>query len=358
MRKKDRYIYGTALIGGIGFSLYDALEQYIETQERNLPFWGNYDGSQTFQAFLKGTLCGGVAGLAFYEIHKWYEKDLPFCPDNHLHQILTNSSIDADPLFIAKGKQIIDKLKGFIITEYGEVLIDKPKQFGSTKQKIAIGGSSDFDLLVPFSKNVGTLDVIYEDLFYSLENEFSEDCFELRRQRHSIGLCLNDSEHSIHFDIVPARERNNYYQTGDLTIQRRAEGFFETPTHIKTNLWKKSNHVVNRPEVRRIVKLLKIYKLDNQLILNSTAITTLVKESHDKNLGYVNSSIFNNLMLSMTYIADEILSRQFVKDIANSNINLIDNLTSFERLKISNLLKSDLEKIQNNPSYLKEIFEL
>lgn len=358
MRKQEKFITNGAIYGGIGFFLLDLVNQYLDTRKKDIPFWENYDGRQAFFEGLKGVLFGGAIGWAFHEIQKWDEKDLPFCPDNHLHQILSKSSMNNDPTLLAKGKEIIKELKDFFVFEYNEMLVDSPRQFGSTVQRTAIGGSSDFDLLVPFRKGTMSLEGIYEDAYCRLQNKFINSCFELRKQRHSIGLSYDDGKNSIHFDIVTARERNDYFVTGDLTIQRRAMGTYETPTHIKTNIWKKNQHVVNRPEVRRIVRLLKIYNKDNNIGLNPTAITTLVKDAHDKNAGYVNSSVFNNLTLSMSYIADQVLNRQNLKDVANSNINLLGDISPSKREQISNFILSDLNKINNNPNYLKEIYQL
>jgi hypothetical protein len=123
-------------------------------------------------------------------------------------------------------------------------------------------------------------------------------------------------------------------------------------------VWKKNKQVVNRPEVRRIVQLLKKYNNDNDIGLSSTAITTFVKEAHDRNQGYVNTSIFNNLTLSMSYIAEQLPNRQMLKDVANSNVNLIANLPPSKKVEIANSFHSDLNKIAKNPNYLKEIFEL
>ena len=358
MRKKNRYVTKGAAGTAFFFMIIDGFSQYLELKEEGKSFWKNLDLNRAFKAGAKGLVIGGLLGYILYKVHQWEERDLPFCPDNHLHKVLNIHSAQSDAKFVSTAKKLIRELKEKLAFEFGNDLVDKPLDFGSSKTKTAIGGSSDFDILVPFKKNVGTIVDLYEDVHEFMVDNYESDFFDIRKQRHSVGLTFDDGEVCVHVDVVPARERNNYQETGDVTILRRSKGFWETPTYIKTNIWKKRNVVVNQPETRRIVKLMKIYRGAANFYLNSPVVLALVKEAMDKNMGYINSSIYNNWTLAMGYVADQLQTRTRVTDIANSNNNLLEKVSQNQRNSIIARIFKDLESLEKSPQYLKEIFEI
>lgn len=358
MRPQTKTIVNTALAGGAILLLFDGVIQYLETKEEGIPFWENYDFERGLLNGVKGIFIGGSLGFIVYKLQKWEEKDLPFCPDNHLNSVLNDISMEKNPKLLQVGKNIRDEIKDFLAFKYANLLLRKPVDFGSIPKRTAIGGSSDFDIVVPFKKGKYSLDTIYENIYAALNNQPFSVSFSIRKQRHSIGLTFDNRNESIHFDIVPAKERNDYNLTGDLTILKRGRFFWESHTHTKTNLEKKRRAVVNQPEVRKIIRLLKKYKNETGLSINSTAIQNLVKEVFNKQKGYVNSSIYSNLTLTMGYIAEQIINRVKVKDIANGNINLIEGITKIQRNSIYNRIMKDLQAFEKNPQYLKDVFEL
>ena len=358
MRKKQRYTRNGALIAASAFVIIDGLNQYLKLKEEGKPFWENLDVPRSLNAGASGLLIGGVAGYLLYEVHKWEEKDLPFCPDNHLHGTLNVYNAQGNPSLKTKAKKIINDLKEKVSFYFGNELVMKPLDFGSAKTKTAIGGSSDFDILVPFQNRIVSLTDKADELLDFISDKYSKKNFEVRKQRHSIGLIYDDGECSIHIDVVPAKERNNIRKTGDVTILRRGLSFWETDTYVKSNIWIKRKILVNQPEARRIIKLMKIYRDQANLEIKSPVIIMLVKEAMKKNKGYINSSIYNNLTLTMGYIADQLQWRTKISDAANTNNNLLEKMPEGEREAVANLIISDLEKLEESPQYLKEIFEI
>ena len=358
MRKKQRYARNGALIAASAFVIIDGLNQYLKLKEEGKPFWENLDVPQSLKAGGSGLLIGGVAGYLLYEVHKWEGKDLSFCPDNHLHQTLNVYNTQSDPSLTKKAKKIISDLKEKVSFYFGNELVMKPLDFGSAKTKTAIGGSSDFDILVPFQNRIVSLVDKADELLDFISDKYSSKNFEVRKQRHSIGLTYDDEECSIHIDIVPAKERNDIRKTGDITILRRGLGFWETDTYLKSNIWIKRKILVNQPETRSIIKLIKIYRDQSNLELKSPVITMLVKEAMKRNKGFINSSIYNNLSFAMSYIADQLQRRTKISDAANTNNNLLEKMSEGERTAVANLIISDLEKLEQSPQYLKEIFEI
>ena len=86
-------------------------------------------------------------------------------------------------------------------------------------------------------------------------------------------------------------------------------------------------------------------------------IEMAVVEAIRKNGYGVHSSLKENLLNAMNMLSVK-LSQHTLADKANSNNNLNDKLSSYERSTIKDLLLDDIEKIETDPRYLKEIFEL
>lgn len=340
------------------FVVIDGISQYLELQEEGKVFWGNLDLNRSLQVGTTGLVIGGSLGYLLYKVQQWEERELPFCPDNHLHKVLNAYHFQGDPTFVSKAKKLTQELKEKLSFEFGDKLADIPLDFGSAKTKTAIGGSSDFDILLPFKKQAGTIVDLCESVYTFIENNYENDSFEVRKQRHSVGLTYDDGRSCIHIDVVPARERNNYSETGDITILRRSRRPWETPAYIKTNIWKKRTIVVNQPETRKIIKLMKIYRGESEFKLNSPVILALVKEAMNRNQGYINTSIYNNWTLVMGYVADQLQRRVQVLDEANSNNNLLAQMSQAQKNTAVNRILSDLEKLERSCSYLREVFEI
>lgn len=358
MRKKKRYVTNGAAITASIFVILDGISQYIELKEEDKPFWENLDVDRSLKAGISGLIIGGSIGYLLYRLHKWEERDLPFCPDNHLHQVLNTYNVQKDKNLFSKGRRLVNKLREEIYLKFGNNLICRPLDFGSARTKTAIGGSSDLDMMVPFKKSTYSLNDLYDFVYEFIVEKYSQDVFEVRKQRHSVGLTYDDGECCIHIDVVPARERNDFNKTGNVNILRRGEYLWNTPSYVKSNIWQKRNALINQPETRRMIKLVKVYREHTEIDLKSPIIEALVMEAMQKNNGYINNSIYNNWTLAMGYIADQLQVRNTLLDKSNSNNNLLENLSGSRRKKAANLILSDLEKIEESPNYLKEIFEI
>ena len=274
MRKKSRYIRNGAVGGAFVFVLLDGIGQYIQLKEEDKAFWENLNLQQSLEASVKGFFIGGTLGALFYKLQQWEEQNLPFSPDKHLHNVLHAYSQKRNPQYTYKVRKLTQHLKEKIAIEFGELLIEKPMDFGSEKTKTAISQLSDFDILIPFAKQSGTLLNLYNMVFDFIEETYTDECFELRKQQHSIGLLFDDGDVCINVDLVPARERNNFHQKGDVTIIRRGKRLFDINTTIKSNIWTKRKLLVNQPETRRIIKLMKIYRTTSSAHFSSPAIVS------------------------------------------------------------------------------------
>jgi hypothetical protein len=65
----------------------------------------------------------------------------------------------------------------------------------------------------------------------------------------------------------------------------------------------------------------------------------------------------DNLLNSMEYLAKKLEQECFI-DNGNSNNNLNNKISSETKYNAVYLLRTDIEKVEDSPYYLKEVFEL
>ena len=113
---------------------------------------------------------------------------------------------------------------------------------------------------------------------------------------------------------------------------------------------------VNKPEARTVIKLLKKYRDRNNLPLPTVMIEQCVVGALSNNNFGVYASPTENLLNSMDYMSRKMEHKNLI-DVANSNNNLHDKVDNVQRSFISTQLQRDIKRIEENPRYIKDIFE-
>jgi hypothetical protein len=342
-------------IGALGGGIFDLIAQYIELQDEGIPFWENVNWERTLKRAGAVGLIGAVGGYLYYRLKLSQEAELPFNSDTYLHQVITENNIRADRSLYETAVKKRDEIKSFLAAKFNGQLAGAPVNWGSTARGTAIGDNFDFDILIPFSAySFGSLEDMYNAVYKALYDKFDTASSEVRKQKRSLGMTfyLNDSE--LHFDIVPGREINNYQIDKELNLYVRPDNFWSQSSRIKTNLDAHRNMTVNRPDERKAVKLLKLYRDKNRLNMKSAIIQNMVMKAFDRKAP--SFSLSENLFHSMEYIANN-LSISRVIDPGNTGNSLSESMDSYERNSVINRLNQDLDKIANNDRYFKEIFQ-
>ncbi len=125
---------------------------------------------------------------------------------------------------------------------------------------------------------------------------------------------------------------------------------------FKTNVGVQKKATTNLPEARRTIKLLKSYRDKNNLPISSVVLEQCVCDALSDNKYGVSFSDTENLLNSMLHVARKI-DQENIIDIANTNNNLLKKMSGGEKTFISALLEKDIERIEINPRYIKEIFQ-
>lgn len=358
MRREERFIANGALIVGGITAVTDILNQWKECKDKGEEFtWEKYNGIRTIGNSFVGAAIGAGIGYAYYCYKISDEEGEPFNSDSYLKNILTQEHLKSDPHLLNLALIKRAELKQWLVNKFGNNLVAPPEDTGSFKKRTAIASNYDLDLVLPFRKDsYDTLENMYHDVHAEISNTFSVNAM-VTKQSKAIGLTFNIENKEIHFDIVPGREIYNYHIEKDLNLYINPSWIWQRGSSFKTNISIQQSITVNKPQARQIIKLLKAYKDRNGFSLPTLLIEQCVVQAlSPKNYG-IHTSITENLLNSMDFISQKLNNKTLI-DHANSNNNIHRKNTEMQREYIQSQLLNDIKRVEDNPRYIKEIFEL
>lgn len=109
------------------------------------------------------------------------------------------------------------------------------------------------------------------------------------------------------------------------------------------------------PAARRTIKLLKSYRDKNNLPISSVVLEQCVCDALSDNKYGVSFSDTENLLNSMIHVARKV-EQESIVDVANTNNNLLNKMAPSDKRFVSSFLENDIQKVETNPRYIKEIF--
>jgi len=357
MRRQDRQILNGALIVGGATALIDILMQWMEHRDKGIDFtWDSYKGMRTFKRSLVGATVGGGLGNAHYRYQISQEAKLPFNSDDYVKKILTEEHLKANPAAFKSVVAARERVKQWMVDKFGNKLVALPEDTGSFYKRTAIASNYDLDIVLPFKRSsYNSLEEMYYDVYEVVGKEFGGRA-TVTKQTKAIGLTFENNGNPIHFDVVPGREINNYAVEKDLNLYVKPDWIWQKGSSFKTNIGVQKRMTVNKPEARTVIKLLKTYRDRNSLPLPTLMVEQCVVDALSENNFGIYTSPTENLLNCMDFISKKMEQKSLI-DIANSNNNLHDKITDMQRSYISNQLRKDIQSIEENPRYMKEIFE-
>lgn len=355
MRREVKYPVVGFTAGFVIGGFADFIIQAIRLDRKNEFDLSKIDWWHCFKIALSFGSVGAIAGYGIYRWRLHLESTVPFDSDRFLSQLLSNNSIKSDPTLYSQADKERYGIKQLICQSFqGQIINGKPINWGSTAKGTAIGNRCDFDIIIPFSKNsFASLEEMYNSVYDILHRNYSSVNCDVRKQRRSIGITFHFGEKNLHFDVVPGREINDYRTDGELNLFEKNRNCWSKPTRIKTNVRTHRQQTVNRPEERKVIKLVKLYRDCNRLNISSSAIQHLVLDCFDEQ--FASQSISENFLLSLDYISRVIPDAEII-DPANSNNKISSGLSASDRYEISSRINRDLNALNSNELYLKEIF--
>ncbi|HRY34032.1 MAG TPA: hypothetical protein P5531_13780 [Bacteroidales bacterium] len=357
MRRQSRYIINWALVVGGSVAILDVIIQWLEHQNSGKKFnWENYNGWRTVKNAAVGSMIGAGIGSIIYEYKICEEAKIPFNSDGYLKKVLTREHLKANPDVFQRVVELRAEVKQFLTNKFENKLVSLPEDTGSFHKRTAISSSYDLDIVLPFKRSsYNTLEEMFNNVYESIGEAYGKMAC-ISKQTKTIGITFENNGNPIHFDVVPGREISNYIEERDLNLFVNPDWIWQKGSSFKTNIGIQKSITVNKPEARTAIKLLKLYRERNNLILPSVIIDQCVVEALSNNNFGVTGSITWNLLNCMLFISKKLEQRSLI-DIANTNNNLQGKLNEIQKSHLVSQLQMDRAQIYENPRYIKEIFE-
>ncbi len=344
MNKALKYATNGALIFGIGNAAINVFQQ-LNNQNSNQKF----DWLKLLKAFENGVLVGGTGGFAIGLIR-----------DNKMSKVITsvenvskyltktlNYYKDDNKLLLEKAEKVRKKLD----YKFNKELANYPNLNGSITKDTSIYGS-DIDIQIPFKRDFGSIENVYYTVSDFIFDEFQDTkLVGIREQKHSIGLEFNIGNEIKRIDVIPLRQIDN--NSGDTYLYVNNTGFFEKPTYKKTNYLKQLKKMQFSTNEKKIIRLLKVWKVENNLKLKSIHIEFLVKKAFEKKP--IPYGIEKCLLETINFLAENIMLVKII-DPANTNNIISNSLTFKEKESISEFCYKMIENITQDERNIIDYF--
>lgn len=357
MRTDNKYRIIGALAGAsLGAAGSIAYQNARLKQKGEELTWNNLNGWQVLLWTIIGSIVGTQLGNLLYKFKAFHDENPNFSSGSFLGSLLKEESIKSDPAhfnLVIKYRQEVKDTLNFI---YQSKLADVPQDAGSFKNRTAIASDYDVDIILPFKKNAFvSLASMHSGVYKKMHKAFGHKASVIKNKK-TIGVTFHVGDHEIHFDIAPGREIDNFKRDGKLNMYVSPDWVWQNGSSLKIDVDKQQQLTVNNPEAREVIRLLKIYSLRNNLGIPPVIISQLTVKALNRSQYGTTYSRNENLLNAMSYLAGK-LSLNYVKDLSNSNNNLLNKMSDEERYRSSELIFSDVRKIEKDSAYLKEVFK-
>ncbi len=339
MNKKIKYIRNGAIAGGIGFGLYNVIDQLLHRKDNH-----NFNWKELALSFLKGVGIGGAIGLSVGAISDYLnEAEQPIDTDAVLLGLIDNIRLmPYDPQYLSL-KEKSDWLICIIQQEFSDVLKRPPCRFGSTEKGTALKNKYDIDVFVPFKPD-GFSSI--SDMFHCLlevlnKYEGSNGIIEVRDQRKSIGVVFKINGNPYKVDVVPQKGTRGSRTSGYLFVNNK--GLLATPSRQKTDI--QLQNAIKLSEIqKKILIILKEWKNKKALPISSHLLQYLVLEAYNENKGRIPRKFTDKIVMTLVFIQDNIETIA-LSSIENTN-NILTDISKDDKYKIYRECKSALEDFE------------
>lgn len=284
--------------------------------------------------------------------------------NNYLKEVLDTHKMRHVQEFVDKVKDRREEIREKMHEHYG---CSKYTSFGSGSfaKHTATNLKFDFDLIEPFKHSAfRTLQEMFDNVYDFLAGEYESKGVTIRKQKVSIGITFPiecGDEKPIELDVVPGRELNDgdYNETNDLNLCFNEDHWgFKKGTTQKTNIQKQIDHIKGKNSEREIIRLLKIWKKQNDKKYKSFVIELAVIRALDGYNG--DTGLWPRLKFTMEYLRDHIADSSFhLYDPGNSNNDVVSSMSDFDRQSFKTDMMCMLNNINTNPDvYLPYYFKV
>lgn len=289
--------------------------------------------------------------------------------NKHLDCVLSSHKITNEQKLLDKHILRRDEIKEELEKKYGGNLYS-PFNSGSYAKNTAVNLKFDFDLMAPYKRNAfgsnGTLKEMFNDLFEFLKEKYHGKEANVRDQKVSIGIEFYADEvgHIVKVDVVPGRELNVDQYKDDsklnLYVNKKFGALEQGSEYIRSNIQAQIDNIRDRATeekdpIRKIIRLLKIWKINNKPDIKSFFIELIVLKSFDN--GKVEGELWDKLKTVLEFIRDKV-KEVSLPDPGNSTNEVAESMTETEKSALSDDMKYMIERIEENSDNIKTYFKI
>lgn len=287
----------------------------------------------------------------------------------HLDCVLKSHKISNEQKLLDKHITKRDEIKEELEKKYGSNLYT-PFNSGSYAKNTAVNLKFDFDLMAPYKRNAfgskGTLKEMFSDVFEFLKEKYDGKVATVRDQRVSTGIEFYADEigHVVKIDVVPGRELNvdQYKDNSDLNlyVNKKFGKLEEGSDYIKSNIQEQIDNIKDRAtkekdSIRKIIRLLKVWKINNKPEIKSFFIELIVLKAFDSIK--VEGELWEQLKIVLEYIRDNV-KKVSLLDPGNKTNDVANTMEDSEKARLSDDIKYMIERIEENSDNIKSYFRV
>lgn len=283
--------------------------------------------------------------------------------NKHLNDSLDSHKISKEQELIDKN---VEKRKGIseaLQEKYGSNMYN-PFNSGSYAKHTAMNKKFDMDLVAPYKRNAfDTLEAMYNSVYDFLYNKYKDEA-TIKKQKVSIGLEFHaDADGDIiNVDVVAGRElsKDQYLKDDNLNlyVYEQFGKIDKGSDRIKSNIQAQIDNIkehAQKDSVRRMIKLLKIWKFYNRKKPKSFFLELITIKAFDKKT--ISGNTWEMLKTVMEFIRDEVKAIS-LPDPGNSSNDVADTLTDYEKGSVSDDMKLMLERIEDDSDSIKSYYPI
>jgi len=285
--------------------------------------------------------------------------------NQHLACVIESHRTSKEQKLLDKHIEKRDKVKAALEEKYGNKLFTLFNS-GSYAKNTAINKKFDFDMMAPFKRDAfSTLKEMYEEVYNFLNEKYSSEAI-VRKQRVSTGIeFFSDTDgHVVKIDVVPGRElkQDQYKEDNKLNLfvykqfGKLEPGSERIQSNVRAQIDNVRYRATNEKDsIRKIVRLLKVWRLYNQKTPKSFFLELITIKAFDNKT--VSGTLWDKLKIVMEYISDNV-NTVSLPDPGNSSNDVADTLTDNDKNILSDDMKYMIERIEEDSDTIKSYYPI
>lgn len=289
--------------------------------------------------------------------------------NKHLDCVLCSHKISSEQALLDKHIAKRNEIKEALEIKY-ESNLYSPFNSGSYAKNTAVNLKFDFDLMAPYKRNAfgsnGTLKEMFTDVFEFLKEKYHGKEATVRDQKVSISIefYADKDGHIVKIDVVPGRELNvDQYKDDDklnLYVNKKFGTLDEGSDYIRSNIQAqidiiKDRATAEKDSIRKIIRLLKVWKINNKPDIKSFFIELITMKAFDT--VKIEGVLWDKLKPVLEFVRDKV-KEVSLPDPGNSTNEVANTLTETEKSALSDDMKYMIERIEENSDNIKTYFKI